>query len=59
MLNLILVSFISYCQNETLPIPEAYFSAIFLNDIDSSISWYSNNFGFEVLNKLKFLFLTH
>ena len=33
--------------------PEAYFSAIIVNDIESSITWYSNNFGFEVLNKIE------
>jgi catechol 2,3-dioxygenase-like lactoylglutathione lyase family enzyme len=51
--NLILVSFISYGQRESLPNPEAYFSAIIVNDIESSISWYSNNFGFKVLNKIE------
>jgi len=49
----ILVSFISYGQSEPLPNPEAYFSAIIVNDIETSISWYSNNFGFKVLNKIK------
>ena len=49
---LILISFISYSQNESLPKPEAYFSAIIVNDIDTSIIWYSNNFGFKVLNKI-------
>ena len=53
LLNLILISFISYGQDESLPNPEAYFSAIIVNDIESSISWYSNNFGFKVLNKIE------
>jgi catechol 2,3-dioxygenase-like lactoylglutathione lyase family enzyme len=53
ILNLILISFISYGQNQSLPDPEAYFSAIIVNDIESSITWYSNNFGFKVLNKIE------
>jgi len=53
IINLILVSFISYGQNESLPDPEAYFSAIIVNDIESSITWYSGNFGFKVLNKIE------
>ncbi len=53
LLNLILISFIGHGQNETLPSPEAYFSAMIVNDIESSITWYSNNFGFKVLNKIE------
>ena len=51
--NLILVSFISHGQHDSLLNPEAYFSAIIVNDIESSIIWYSNNFGFKVLNKIE------
>jgi catechol 2,3-dioxygenase-like lactoylglutathione lyase family enzyme len=51
--NLILVSFIGYAQSDSLPPPEAYFSAIIVNDIDASIDWYSSNFGFEVLNRVE------
>jgi len=51
--NLILVSLFSYGQNETLPSPEAYFSAIIVSDMESSITWYSTNFGFKVLNKIE------
>ena len=53
LFNLILISFLSLGQSELLPKPEAYFSAIIVNDIESSISWYSNNFGFNVLNKVE------
>lgn len=53
ILYFILVSYISYGQTESLPDPEAYFSAIIVNDIESSIKWYSNNFGFKVLNKIE------
>lgn len=48
---LVLVSFTSHGQSKSLPTIEAYFSAIIVNDIDSSINWYSNNFGFKLLNK--------
>jgi catechol 2,3-dioxygenase-like lactoylglutathione lyase family enzyme len=51
--NLILVSFIGYGQSDSLPSPEAYFSAIIVSNIDSSIIWYSSNFGFEVLNRIE------
>lgn len=39
-------------QTESLPDPEAYFSAIIVNNIDESITWYSSIMGFEVLNKV-------
>jgi len=51
--HLILVSLVSYGQSESLPSPEAYFSAIIVSDIESSITWYSNIFGFKVLNKVE------
>lgn len=45
-----LVSFLNYAQHESLPAPEAGFSAIIVNDIERSIHWYSNIFEFSVLN---------
>jgi len=46
--------FIGYSQTNKLPNPEAYFSAMIVANIDISIDWYSNNLGFEVLNKKEF-----
>ncbi|MEL7124498.1 MAG: VOC family protein [Bacteroidota bacterium] len=40
----------SVAQKEILSDPEAYFSALIVNDIEHSITWYTNNIGFEVLN---------
>lgn len=53
-LFLIYLPFLSFSQKVTLSNPEAYFSAIIINNIENSISWYSNNIGFEVLNKNEF-----
>ncbi len=38
-------------QSEHLPDPEAYFTAIIVNNMDQSLQWYTNTFGFSVLNK--------
>ena len=46
--------FISYAQRDTLADPEAYFSALIVSNIENSIVWYSDNMGFEVLNKREF-----
>ena len=51
--NIILVSFMGYGQSGSLPSPEAYFTAIIVSNIDSSIIWYASNFGFEVLNRVE------
>ena len=53
LFNFLLVSFMSNAQSDSLPDPEAYFTAIIVNDIGASISWYSSNFGFKVLNKVE------
>lgn len=42
-----------YGQSGSLPSPEAYFTAIIVSNIDSSIIWYASNFGFEVLNRVE------
>lgn len=52
LLYLFLVPLINFGQEKSLPNPEAYFSAIIVNDIETSIVWYSSNFGFKVLNKI-------
>lgn len=48
---LIVFSIPVYSQSEQLPGLEAYFSAIIVKDIDTSIAWYSNALGFEIQNK--------
>lgn len=50
----LVISFLSihvFAQEEKLPDPEAYFSALIVDDIENSITWYVNNIGFEVLNR--------
>ena len=42
---------IAQTQSDTLPDPEAFFSALIVNDIDSSISWYSRILGFKVSSR--------
>lgn len=44
-------SFLSYAQTNSKQNLEAYFSSVIVNDIETSINWYSNVLGFEVLNK--------
>ncbi|MBK7871435.1 MAG: hypothetical protein IPJ74_12545 [Saprospiraceae bacterium] len=44
-------SIISYAQRDTLPDPEAFFSAIIVKNIDTSIVWYADILGFKVLNQ--------
>jgi len=39
-------------QNNDLPQPEASFFGIIVNNIDSSIHWYTSNLGFEVTNRV-------
>ena len=44
--------FIGYSQSNELPDPEAYFSALIVEDIEKSITWYTANLGFKTLNKV-------
>lgn len=39
-------------QSDPLPDPEPYFTAVIVNDIDLSISWYNQHFGLEVVSKM-------
>lgn len=49
--SILWMSFFCFSQKEALPSLEAYFSAIIVSDMDTSIYWYSNILGFEVLDK--------
>jgi len=56
ILGLLIVTFFSFtsqAQNDTLPDMESYFTALIVQNIDSSIYWYKDVLGFEVLNKLE------
>lgn len=57
MKNLIILFFlfplVGNAQSEALPDPEPYFSAIIVDNIDTSIEWYTTILGFEVLNKVE------
>lgn len=52
LLLLCLVTLPSVCsaQTDALPPLAPYFSALIVENIDTSISWYTNTLGFEVLN---------
>lgn len=41
----------SQAQGHTLAEPEAYFTALIVNDIELSTIWYTNNMGFKIVNK--------
>ena len=47
----VFISFSSYAQLDSLSLPESYFSAFIVENIDSSISWYEKTLGFSILNK--------
>ena len=49
---LIFIGSKGYCQSENLPDPKPFFIAIIVGDIDRSIDWYSETFGFKMLNKV-------
>ncbi|MCB0534708.1 MAG: VOC family protein [Lewinellaceae bacterium] len=36
---------------DSLPDPEAFFTAIIVRDIDSSIAWYTENLGFTLIDR--------
>ncbi|MFY0601146.1 MAG: VOC family protein [Cyclobacteriaceae bacterium] len=54
IISLVWLSISGYAQADLMDDLEAYFSAMIVSDIDSSISWYSNALGFEVINKVEF-----
>lgn len=51
IVTLLLASNICNSQSTKLPNPAAYFTAIIVNNIDTSISWYSEILGFEVIDE--------
>lgn len=51
LLFLIGFSVLSQAQTKSTQDLKGYFSAIIVSDIDTSIDWYSNVFGLEMLNK--------
>jgi len=51
--TLIWLPFLSYTQNNPTQDLEAYFSAMIVSDFDSSINWYSNTLGFEVISRIE------
>jgi len=54
ILILTYLPFIGHSQSDILSDPEAYFSALIVNDIENSIFWYTDNLGFTVLNQNEF-----
>ena len=50
LLTMHFVSLSCTSSAQELEAPEAYFSAIIISDIDQSISWYTETFGFELVN---------
>ncbi|MEP1094122.1 MAG: VOC family protein [Cyclobacteriaceae bacterium] len=51
--SFLFLQFVVRSQSADLPDPKPYFSAIIVSDIDTSIEWYSENFGLEVVNKVE------
>ncbi len=54
VLSLTLIPVKNYSQQKTLPKLEAHFSAFIVKDMDTSISWYSEMFGFNIIDKREF-----
>lgn len=46
-----LVLFFAAAQETPLPDPEGYFSAVIVEDFDSSLNWYTDVLGFELVNQ--------
>ncbi len=53
VLSLIWIPFWNSAQADSNLDLEAYFSAMIVDDIDSSINWYSNVLKFEVVNRVE------
>ena len=51
--SLFWIPFLSYAQNDSPQDLEAHFSAIVVNDFDSSINWYSKILGFKVVSRIE------
>ncbi|NNK11095.1 MAG: VOC family protein [Flavobacteriaceae bacterium] len=49
-LSLALIPANNNAQKRNLPEIEAHFFALIVKDMDASISWYSENLGFEIIN---------
>lgn len=43
-----------FCQSNSLSDPEPYFSAIIVKDLNTSLDWYSEVLGYEILNNKNF-----
>ena len=51
VLSFSLIPFHSYTQQKNIPELEAYFSALIVEDIDSSLMWYTKMLGFKITDK--------
>ncbi|WP_299521596.1 VOC family protein [Winogradskyella sp.] len=51
LLYFLVLTYFGFAQEKSLPHPEAYFSAIVVEDIDISINWCKKNLGFKTINK--------
>lgn len=54
LLTIPLLSLQTDAQENIPSDPEAYFSALIVDNIEHSITWYTNTIGFETLNKNEF-----
>lgn len=52
ILGLVMMANTGFSQNDSLPKLTPYFSALIVSDMEASITWYSENFGFEVMNQV-------
>lgn len=46
------IAFLGFTQPDKLSDPEPYFSAIIVENIDTSIDWYGKILGYEIINKV-------
>ena len=48
-----MIPLLSSAQTDSLQDFEAYFSAMIVSNLDTSINWYENTLGFSVVNKIE------
>ncbi|MGH1364640.1 MAG: VOC family protein [Calditrichia bacterium] len=52
VLMLLLIPFTLFSQDDPISDPEPYFTAMIVSNIDTTLEWYTNNLGFEMVSRV-------